>query len=646
MERLTSLLTIAGRVALSRLVFGPHPTNLCQGRALSPRHSAYYARRARGGAGLIVIESASVHESDWPYERAPLAAGCGAGWKEIANAVHASGCLVVAGLGHAGGQGTSAYSQAALWAPSPMAQNNDREVPKEMEEGDCRAVRRGFAAAASGAMAAGLDGVEIDAGQSSLLRQFLSGLTNQRADAYGSDRRLLLTEVLADVREALGAGLLGLRLCCDELAPWAGITPEAGAELAADLAPLVDYLVVVKGSIYSAWAVRPDGHVPAGFNLDLTRTVRAAVGGATVVIAQGSIVAPAMAEEALGAGICDAVEMTRALIADAELGSKVAAGEAQRVRPCLLCNQRCAVRDGRNPIASCVVDPESGWEGTEDPMSGPRVGEPRRFLIVGAGPAGLEAARVAAGRGHEVTVVERGSSPGGAAAVVANLPGRDRFRDLIGWLAAEAAFAGAELAFQHEATPDEIAAHPGPVLLCTGGVDAPHELPVEGHPLVFSGRQALIELAAGGQALPEGRALIWDPLGGPQGVGLAELLAGRRPVTLVTPDLIAGKELALSGDLAPANTRLQQAGVEIIKTAVPTRVEPGRVVVEDRYTGVCREVEAAFVVTAAHRLPELSLWEAAGKAAARVGDALAPRTVYEAFLEARRAVLAAERAGP
>jgi mycofactocin system FadH/OYE family oxidoreductase 1 len=642
---LTEPLTIGSLTAPSRLLFGPHPTNLGRGRALSDRHTAYYARRAQGGAGLIVIETASVHESDWPYERAPLAAECPGGWGQIAAAVHAAGALAVTGLGHAGGQGTSAYSQAPLWAPSPIAQNNDREVPKEMEEADVQAVRAGFARAAALATAAGLDGVEIDAGQSSLLRQFLSGLTNQRGDAYGQDRALLLTGVLGEVRAALGGRLLGLRLSCDELAPWAGITPEAGAALAARFAPLVDYLVVVKGSIYSAWAVRPDGHVPPGFNLDLTRTVREAVGRGTILAAQGSIVDPAVAEGALAAGVCDAVEMTRAQIADAALGAKIAVGQAHRVRPCVLCNQRCTVRDGRNPIVSCTADPESGWEGVEDAGPG-RAAEPRHFLVIGAGPAGLEAARVAVARGHRVTVVERSADSGGAVRAVAVLPGRDRFRLLLDWLRAECDAAGVEFSFGKAAAAGDLTAHRGPVLLCTGGEDAPPEFTVQGRPAILSGRAVLAALGAGGaDGLPPGPAVIWDPLGGPQGVGLAELLARSRRVTLVTPDLIAGKDLALSGDLAPANTRLQLAGVEIIRTALVALVRAEGVVVEDRYTGTRREIAAGLVVDAAHRVPDLALWEAAGKTPVRVGDVLAPRTVYEAILEARRAVLAAESGG-
>ena len=176
--RLLEPLPLGTREAPSRVVFGPHETNLARGRALSDRHVAYYRARAAGGAGVVVIEEASVHPSDWPYERSPLACDCRPGWKSIADACHPEGTLVLAALGHAGGQGSSAYSQGPLWAPSPVPEVNTREVPKVMEDADIEAVIDGFASAATGAMAAGLDGVEVNAGQHSLVRQFLSGLTN------------------------------------------------------------------------------------------------------------------------------------------------------------------------------------------------------------------------------------------------------------------------------------------------------------------------------------------------------------------------------------------------------------------------------------------------------------------------------------
>ena len=168
-----------------------------------------------------------MHPSDWPYERAPLAADCGPGWVQTAAACAPHGTLVLAGLGHAGMQGSSAFSQSALWAPSRVPDAGSRELPMEMEGAEIDALVAGFAAAAALAAGSGLDGAEMNAGQHSLLRQFQSGLTNQRGDGYAEDRLLLTERVLGAVRAALGAGrVLGLRLCCDELAPWAGITPD------------------------------------------------------------------------------------------------------------------------------------------------------------------------------------------------------------------------------------------------------------------------------------------------------------------------------------------------------------------------------------------------------------------------------------
>ena len=275
---LTDPVDLGPRRAPCRVMFGPHETNLSRDRGISARHVAYYARRAAGGCGVIVTETASVHPSDWPYERAPLAADCGPGWAQVVTACRPHGALVLAGLGHAGMQGSSAFSQSALWAPSRVPDAGSRELPMEMAGTEIDAVVDGFAAAAALAAGADLDGVEINAGQHSLLRQFQSGLTNQRGDDYGQDRLLLTERVLRAARGAVGGGrVLGLRLCCDEFAPWAGVTPELAAEQAARLAGLADYLVVVRGSIYSVPATRPDLHTAPGSGAELCRQIRAAV---------------------------------------------------------------------------------------------------------------------------------------------------------------------------------------------------------------------------------------------------------------------------------------------------------------------------------------------------------------------------------
>ena len=631
------------REARNRVLFGPHETNLGWDRSLSERHLAYYERRAAGGAGLIVTEEASVHDSDWPYERCPLAAECGPGWRGVARMARRHGTLALAAIGHTGGQGSSAYSQRPLWAPSGVPEVNTREMPKVMEADDIDAVVRGFGEAAETALRAGMDGVEVNAGQNSLVRQFLSGLTNQRGDGYGTDRLRFAREVLHAVRAGAGGGLVGLRLSCDELAPWAGIVPEAAAEIAVQLAPWVDYLVVVRGAIFSVQATRPDGHDAPGFNLDLTDHIRTAVAGRLPVFAQGSIIEVGQAEWALGEGRCDGVEMTRAQIADPELVNKAAAGQAERIRPCILCNQTCRVRDARNPLVSCVVEPGAGYE-TTDPDPAGTAGHPVAVTVVGAGVAGLECARVAAGRGHRVTVVDRAAEPGGMVRVAAQGSGRHQLAAIAEWLAAECERLGVTFELGREMTPDDLAGRDH-VVLATGSLPGVATYAIDADAVVVGADEILAgaRTGIGSEGLPPGPVVVWDPIGGPIAVSVAELLAADGvELTLVTPDLIVGTLLSRSGDLAPVNTRLAAAGVTFVKRAVVRKVGGGGVVVEDRFTGERQELKAGSLIDAGPRLPDDGLWEATGHRHARAGDAVAPRTIYESVLEGRRAALALE----
>jgi 2,4-dienoyl-CoA reductase (NADPH2) len=617
-------LQLGSVTARNRVMFGPHVTNLGDDqRRFTARHTAYYERRAKGGCGVIVTEGASVHASDWPYERAPLASACGVGWAAIAAACHAHGATVIASLDHAGGQGSSAYSQRELWAPSRVPEVNAREVPKWMEADDIAAVVQGFADAATTAIAAGCDGVEINAGQHSLVRQFLSGLTNHRGDEW-AERTLFAKQVIRAVRAAAGEAVVGLRLSCDELAPWAGVTPEMAPDIAAELvAEGVDYVVVVRGSIFSVEKTRPDFHEPVGFNIDVCRQVKVAL-PATPVFLQGSLDV-ATANWALAERVCDAAEITRGQIADAELVQHLADKLIDRIRPCIRCNQTCQVRDGRNPIVTCVGEPSSGHE-TDDPNWLAVSPRPRDVVVVGGGVAGMETARIAAARGHHVRIVEQSPSLGGVAALIPHAA------PLVDWLARAVEDAGVRVQLgtqQIDPAADEV------VVQCTGATAGTVPFHVADGAVVVDVLDAWRALFHGTDApWPDtGAIVLFDPIGGPIAVALAEQLGDR--AVLVTQDQIAGNELSRTGDLAPANTRLAQRGARIERRSLLRAVRPGEVELEDRFSGERRSVRCVAVVDCGFRLPTDPLADAQYQA----GDCVAPRTILEAVLEGRRAAL-------
>ncbi|GAC1403147.1 MAG: FAD-dependent oxidoreductase [Ktedonobacteraceae bacterium] len=640
-------LQLGPRVTRNRIIFGSHTTNFARSNLLSQQHVDYYSAHAEGGAGIIVVEEHIVHSSDVPYERALLGylPGTSQAIATIVERIHAHNSLALVQLNHNGQQSTSDYTQRELWAPSPVPNVSSREVPKAMEQVDIDGVIAGFAQVARAAVQGGADGIELQVSDTSLLRQFLSPLTNQRSDSYGGsleNRMRFLQETIEAVTASIGPNsIVGLRFCGDELAPWAGLTPEQAIEIARMLvaAHHFDYMTVTMGSILSShmFPFNASMHIAPGYAVHLAAAMKAAIN--IPVFTAGRIMSASQAEHILIEGQADGVEMIRALIADPDLPRLSQAGQAEHVRPCIACNQGCQVRSVMNVTLGCNVNPnvvhlqqEAMIEPTTTRTAKPSV------CIIGGGPAGLEAARTVALRGHSVVLYERSQTLGGAVTLAAKGPGRAELQRITEYLQAEIEKLGVEIHTGVEVTADKIVEqHFNTVIVATGAHTGTGLLPLSGHdlPHVTNVRRILA-----GEAIEGQRVVLIDEMSSHGVLSVVEMLAtAGKHVDVVTEDWYVGRDLVATHDIVSWMQRTIGQDVTHIPHTTVVRIEPKKVVVTDRFMEDERTITTDAVVLGAYERPSQVLYYALkGKVARlfRIGDCVAPRRIEQAIMEGRQ----------
>jgi mycofactocin system FadH/OYE family oxidoreductase 2 len=642
-DHLFSPLALGKTILPNRICFLAHRTNFGKKGTFTDRHVAYYARRAQGGCGLIILGELSIHPNDRPWESVIEAyhPQVVKHYRLLAETMHRHGSLVFAQLGHHGFQSSGAISREAVWGPSAMADIAFGETSKPMEPEDMEEALEAFAKAAIFAREGGLDGIEIDMGPESLLRQFLSPISNHRGDEYGGsveNRMRFPLHVLKRVSKAVGAGFtVGIRLCVDEKF-WGGITPEESTRFAQSFERTgqCHFVNVSLGTYYNLHLILASMHTPYGFTMDLAETMKKAL--SIPVIASHQIGFPQMAEDMLSKGQADAIGFVRNLISDPDAPRKAREGRIEDIRFCVKDNKGCIGRINQAKTLSCTQNPEVGHERIEADGSCAPEAYKKSVLVVGGGPAGLEAARVARERGHEVRLYEKGPLLGGQVNLIRKRPGRQPMAGIIQYLTNALKKLEVPVTTGMEVNLELVLQmNPDVVIVATGS--RPRERPVPGEygpPKVLNVWEALSGEYEVGKSV-----LFVDENGGHHASATVELFADQgKKVTMVTSDLFIGIELAPLGDLYLTRQRLLQKSVTFMTDVLIDLIAGDKVLGKDLYTHAPLLYEGYdTVILDMGNLPVDDLYfQLKGKVKElyRVGDCVSPRGIDMAVLEGRR----------
>jgi 2,4-dienoyl-CoA reductase-like NADH-dependent reductase (Old Yellow Enzyme family) len=636
-------LRIRGCTLKNRIMSTGHDTTLPVDGTVNEALVAYQEARARGGAGLIVLQVSGVHETARYTNHVLMATDDAAipGYRCVADAVHRWDTVLFGQLFHPGREIAEADGGllSVAYAPSCVPNERFHVMPRPLKRPMIRAIVNGYGDAALRMASAGLDGVEIVASHGYLPSQFLNPRVNLRDDDYGGDldgRLRFLREVIADIRGKVNERfVVGLRISGTE-ADDKGLSQEESLESIIRVADSIDYVNITLGtsaSLGGAIHIAPPMSSRTAYVAPYAASVKQRVG--IPVFVAGRINQPQDAEAILASGQADVCGMTRALICDPELPNKAVRGAAEAIRACIACNQACIGHFHKGYPISCIQNPVSGRELRYGVQSPAKV--PRQVMVVGGGPAGMKAAVIAAQRGHGVTLFEAQKRLGGQALLAQLLPGRAEFGGLITNLSHELAAAGVKVCAGSNVDRAMIMKEsPDVVVMATGAVPYRPQFASEGALQIVDPWQILQETVEPGHSV-----VVIDWRADWIGIGIAERLAhSGRSVRLAVNGVAAGETLPLYvRDAAVAS--LHKLGVTVLPymrlygsdsdSVYLQHITSGEAVVIDSVDTLVLCTGHAPVTGLADAIEDLSL------DVRIIGDAASPRTAEEAVYEGLQA---------
>jgi 7beta-hydroxy-3-oxochol-24-oyl-CoA 4-desaturase len=639
---LFSPVTIGTMEIKNRIAMAPMATDFAEGDGtVSQRMIDYYEARASGGVGLIILEVCTVDGMS-PY--IPRTVGLWddsfiSGLKALADAIHSHGARVIPQIAHPGPESLAPlFNGTEAVGPSVGIVNNlTRMKCRGLSRGEIAAIIEQFGQAARRARQAGFDGLELHAAHSYMLAgSFLSALRNRRTDEYGGDisgrTRFILEVIHAMKRQAGDDFPITMRISAEEQVPGGRELRET--EYLASL--FVDAGISgfhVSSGVYPdlSWRVIPPTGTPFGLNVEAAARIQKAAGVPVMVV--GRIVDPGMAEDIVRRGDADMVVLGRSLLADPEWPHKAAAGAHDDIAPCIGCGLGCVRNRERGGDMTCIINPAVG---REKEMAIRPARRKKKVLIAGAGPAGLEAARVAARAGHDVYLYEKEEGPGGQFNLAAVPPGKQELCKITRYLSLQAVKAGAKIMYNTPVTTELIAGEkPDALVIATGARACRPSMPGAGGTNVLTAHEVL----AGTADIGPGKALIIG--GGMVGCELASFIAsvgdnitiGRTEVVIVEmTDTIAGDMFSEGRELLMEKLRHKE--VRIITSATVKEITPDGAVFalpcgDETITGM------DYIIFAAGAEPVNDLSDAAAGVAEVhvIGDAQEPRQVLDAIRE-------------